>query len=90
MFARERSFLMPIETSWAPRNLLEVADLDDGDDLLELLADLLEHAVVADGDDGHAGYLRVVGPPNNEGVYVEPPGREHSNHVGQHAGLVLD
>ena len=31
----------------------DVVDADDGDDLFELLADLLEHAVVADDDERH-------------------------------------
>ena len=67
-----------------------VLDLDDRDDLGQLLADLLEDAVVADDDDGHAAELRVLGAADDQRIDVEGPRGEHARDVGQDARFVLD
>ena len=67
----------------------DVVDADDGDDLFELLADLLEDAVVADDDERHPRELGVFGFADGEAVDVEAARGEHAGDVGQHAGHVL-
>ena len=68
----------------------DIVDADDGDDFFELLADLLEHAVVADDDERHPREARVFGFADGEAIDVVAARGEHAGHVGQHAGHVLD
>src|SRR5262249_24139255 len=49
----------------------DVHDLDDGDDLVELLANLIEDRVIALDDEGHAREVGVLGFANREAVDVE-------------------
>ena len=67
----------------------DVVDADDGDDLFELLADLLQHAVVADDDERHPRETGVFGFADGEAIDVVAARGEHAGHVGQHAGDVL-
>ena len=67
----------------------DVVDAHDGDDLFELLADLFEHAVVADDDERHPREPRVFGFADGEAIDVVAARGEHAGHVGQHAGDVL-
>jgi hypothetical protein len=67
----------------------DIIDPHHGDDLLELLADLFEHAVVADDDERHPRELGVFGFADGQAIDVEAAGGEHAGHVGQHAGHVL-
>ena len=67
----------------------DVVDPDDRDDLLELLADLLEHAVVADDDERHPRELGILGLADGQAVDVVAARGEHARDVGQHAGHVL-
>ncbi len=63
--------------------------LDDGDDLVELLADLLQREIVAVDDEGHARQVGVLGLADREAVDVEAARGEHSRDMGQDAGLIL-
>ena len=67
----------------------DVVDLDDGDDLVELLANLLQLGVVAVDDEGHARQVRLLGLADGEAVDVEAARSEHAGDVGQHARLIL-
>ena len=67
----------------------DVENLDDRDDLLELLADLLEVPVVAHHHDGDPREVRVLGLADREAVDVEPARGEHARDLGQDARLVL-
>ncbi len=67
----------------------DVEHLDDGDDLLELLADLLEQPVVAVDHDGDPRQVGVLGLADGEALDVEPPRREHPGNVRQDPRLVL-
>ena len=67
----------------------DVLHLDDGDDLVELLADLLQLGVVAVDDEGHARQVGLLGLADGEAVDVEAARGEHAGDVGQDAGLVL-
>ena len=67
----------------------DVEDLDDRDDLLELLADLLQDPVVAHDHEGDPREVRVLGLADGQAVDVEPARGEHARDVGQHARLVL-
>ncbi len=67
----------------------DVVHLDDGDDLVELLADLIEHVVVAVDDEGHARQVGVLGLADGEAVDVEAARGEHAGDVRENAGLVL-
>ena len=49
----------------------EVEHLDDGDDFLELLADLVEHPAVAVDDKSHPRKLGVLGLAHREAVDIE-------------------
>ena len=49
----------------------EVEDLDHGDDFFQLLADLVQDAVVADDDEGHAREPRILGLADGQAVDVE-------------------
>ena len=66
----------------------EVEDLDHGDDFFELLADLVEDAVVPIDDESHAGEPRILRRTDGQAVDVERPGGEHPGDMGQNAGLV--
>jgi hypothetical protein len=68
----------------------DVVDPDDGDDLLELAADLVEHPVVAAEHEGHPGKAAVLGLADGKAVDVVAPGGEHARNVSQHARDVLD
>ena len=50
---------------------------------------MLEDAVVADDDEGHAGELGIFGFADGEAIDVEAARGEHAGDVGQHAGDVL-
>src|SRR3712207_7394312 len=68
-----RSTLFPYTTLFrSVGRVLEVADLHDGHELGELLADLLERVVVGRHDDRHARELGVLGAAYDERVDVEP------------------
>ena len=69
--------------------LLQSADLDDVNELVQLLLHLLHHAVAAVHDNGDAGDGGVVGDPHRQGVDVEGPAGEQPGDPVQHAGLVL-
>ena len=81
--------LMSIRSRSTKFSRADVVHPDDGDDLVELLADLLEDGVVAVDDEGHAREVVVLGLADGEAVDVEPAGGEHAGDVGQDAGLVL-
>src|SRR5262249_53749777 len=49
----------------------DVLHLDDGDDFLELLADLFDHGAVAMNDESHAREFVVFGFADGEGIDVE-------------------
>ena len=66
----------------------DVEDLDDRDDLFELLANLVEDAVVAVDDERDAGESRILGRADGQAVDVEGPGGQHPGNMGQDAGLV--
>ena len=68
----------------------DVVDADHRDDLLQLLADLIQHAIVADDDEGHAGQMGVFGLPHRKAVDVVAPRGQHPRNVRKHAGHVLD
>ena len=70
--------------------VLVVAHAHDGDDLGELLAHLLEDAVVGVDDDGHAGEAGVFGAADHQRINVEAAGGKHAGHMGQHAGFIHD
>ena len=63
----------------------DVVDLDDGDDLFELLADLLQHAVVADDDERHPREVRVFGLADRQAIDVVAARGEHARDVREHA-----
>ena len=67
----------------------DVIDLDDGDDLFELLADLVEHAVVADDDERHPREVRVFRLADRQRVDVVAARGEHARDVREHARHVL-
>jgi hypothetical protein len=68
----------------------DIIDAHHGDDLFQLLADLLQHAVVADDDKRHAREAWILGLADGEAIDVETARGEHAGNVGQHAGDVLD
>ena len=67
----------------------DVVDLHDRDDLLELLAHLIQVPVVAHDDDRDPREIRVLGLPDRQAIDIESPRGEHPRDVRQHAGLVL-
>ena len=67
----------------------DVVDADHGHDLLQLLADLLQHAVVADDHEGHPRQLRVLGLADGQAVDVVAPRGQHARDVREHPGHVL-
>ena len=67
-----------------------VVDLAHGDDLLELLAHLLDDPVVAHDDDRDPRQVRVLGLADGEAVDVEPARGKHPRDVRQDPRLVLD
>src|SRR5215469_2310179 len=71
-------------------DVLEVDNLDDGDELVELLVDLLEHLLVASGDQHdprHRGIERVL--IDGEGLDIKTAARKKSGHACEHAEFVL-
>ena len=68
---------------------VEVADLDDVDELVELLGHLLDREAARVDRDRHARAVRVLGRADGEGVDVEAAPGEQAGHAGQDAGLVL-
>ena len=54
---------------------------DDGDDLFELLADLVQHAVVAVDHERHPAEPIVLRGPHAEGIDIEGPAGEHPRDV---------
>ena len=68
----------------------DVVDPHDGHDLLELLANLFQHAVVAHDDKGHAREGGILGFADGEAVDVVAARGKHTGNMGQHAGDVLD
>ena len=67
----------------------DVHHLDDGDDLIELLADLIEFGIVAVNDEGHAGQVGLLGFADREAVDVEAARGQHAGNVGENARLIL-
>ena len=57
--------------------------------VLQLAAGLLDDAVLACKDDGHAGEVDDLGAADDEGVDVEAAGGENAGHAGENARLVL-
>lgn len=62
----------------------------DGDQVLELAAGLLDDAVLAREDNGHAGEVLDLGAADDEGVNVEAAGGEDARDAREHTRLVLD
>ena len=69
---------------------LEVADLDDVDQLVQLLGHLIDRVHRAVEGQRDARQRRVVGRADGERVDVEAAAREQARDAGQYAGLVLD
>ena len=67
----------------------DVVHADHGDDLFQLLADLLQDVVVADDHEGHPRQLGVFGLPDRQAVDVVAPRGQHPRDVREHAGHVL-
>src|SRR5262249_15511791 len=68
----------------------DILALDDGDDLVELFADLFQFGIVAPDDKRHPGEVGVFGLAHGQAVDVEAAGGEHPGNLGQDARLVLD
>ena len=68
----------------------DVVDADDGHDFFQLLPHLLQHAVVADDDEGHPRELGVFGLPHRQAVDVVAARGQHARDVREHARHVLD
>ena len=69
---------------------LEVADLQDVDQLVQLLGDLVDRVQRAVDGQRDARQPPLVGRADREGVDVEAAPREQARDARQHAGLVLD
>src|SRR6202012_4305678 len=68
----------------------ELHDLEHVDQLVQLLGDLLQRALVAVDHDRDAGDLVVLGGPDREGVDVEVAAGEQPGDPDQDPRLVLD
>ena len=68
----------------------KVDDASDRDDLLELLADLIEHAASAADDERDSRELWILGFTDGEALNVERARGEHPRDMSQHARLVDD
>jgi hypothetical protein len=69
---------------------LEVADLQDVDQLVQLFGHLIDRVQRAVDGERDAREVIVVGGADREGVDVEPASREQPGDAGQDTGLVLD
>ena len=69
---------------------LEVADLDDVDELVELLRHLVDRVLVAVDHDGDAREARVLAQADGQALDVEAAPGEEPGDPREHAGLVLD
>lgn len=67
-----------------------VEDSPDGDEILKLSAGLLDNAVLASEDNGHAGQVLDLSVAHNKRVNVEATGSQDTRDTGQDTGLVLD
>src|SRR5581483_5878294 len=70
--------------------LREIDDLEHLDDLVELLHDLLDDPVVADGDDRDHRGGRVQGGRDREAFYIITASAEKSRNSGKNAEFVFD
>ena len=68
----------------------DVDHLDDGDDLLQLLADLLQDPVIPLDHEADPGKMGVLGLADGQAVDVEPAGVQHPGDVREDPRLVLD
>ena len=68
----------------------DVDHFDDGHDLFELLAHLLENVVVSHHHEGHPRQAGIFGLADRQAVDVIAARGEHSRNMGQHARNVLD
>src|SRR3954469_462446 len=68
---------------------LEVADLDDIDELVQLLGHLVDRVQRTVERQGHPRQQRIVRGTHRERVDVEPAAREKPCNSGQNARLVL-
>jgi hypothetical protein len=68
----------------------DVIDLDDGDDLFELFADLVENPIVPNDNKRHPGEIRIFGFAHGERIDVVTARSQHARDVGEHAGHVLN
>jgi hypothetical protein len=66
-----------------------VQNSPDRDKVVQLAASLLNDAVLALQDDGHAREVLNLSVANNQTVNVETTGSQNSGHTGQHTGLVM-
>jgi len=64
-------------------------DADDGDDLFELFAHLLEGGIVAGYDESHARQIGVFGLADRKAVNIEAARGQHTGNVSQDPRLVL-
>ena len=65
-----------------------VHDFDDGDDLFELLTDLIENLVVTGNNECNPRELWPLGFPDGEAFDIERARREHPRDVREHPRLV--
>ncbi|PNY28508.1 Uncharacterized protein TCAP_01580 [Tolypocladium capitatum] len=67
-----------------------VQDSPDGHEILQLPPGLLNNAVLARQDNGHAGQILNLGVADDERVDIKASGSENPRKTGQDTGLVLD
>src|SRR3990170_577030 len=67
----------------------EVGHLDDIDELVELLDDLFEDALIARSDDRHLRDRGIESGADRYGLDIEPPAAEQPGHPRQYAEFVL-
>ena len=68
----------------------DVIDADDGHDFFQLFPHLLQHAVVADDDEGHPRELGVFRLPHRQAIDVVAARGQHARNVRKHARHVLN
>ncbi len=68
----------------------DIKHLDDGDYLLELLADLFENPVIPHHHNRDPGEVRILGLANRQAIDIETTRGKHTRDMRKHAGLVLD
>ena len=68
----------------------EVADAENGHELVKLLGNLLETELVGLDDDRHAREPLVLSRRDRERLDVKAAAGDHAGHAGENARLVLD